>query len=369
MSTEAAWLAGLREAARGRLDPEVDCYVAQGSRDGLSLLEAGPAWRSFRLRPHVLRDVSHVDLAVDLLGRRSAVPWGVAPTTLQRAVHPEGEIAVARACAQDGTVMVVSSNAGSSFAEIGATGVRWWLQAYLPNRRLLAEPMLARAVAAGAEAVVLTVDTAVVATRYGPGRAEVEARHPGLVGTNLDPGLRDGAEGAPVGSEKARDLGPGDIGWLRAVTGLPVVVKGVLRADDARRCVEGGAAAVWVSNHGGRQLDRVVATADALPSVVEAIGGSAQVYVDGGVRDGLDVLTALALGADAVFVGRPVLWALVDGEAGVRRLARELRTQTVEALRLAGCSTPWEAKGLAEAVWPGSRRSDLASPPESPNVP
>ena len=148
-------------------------------------------------------------------------------------------------------------------------------------------------------------------------------------------------------AEKALDLGPHDLDWLRELTGLPVVVKGVLRADDAVRCVQAGASAVWVSNHGGRQLDRAVATAAALPDVAAAVGSRAQVYVDGGVRSGIDVVTALALGADAVFLGRPVMWALVDGEAGVGRLHRELGVQTVEALRLAGCPSAAETRGIA----------------------
>lgn len=339
MSADARWLTGLADRARARLPREVYDYVAQGAREGVTAGEAAWAWHGHRLHPHVLRDVTDVDLSVPLLGRRAGVPWAVAPTTLQGAVHPDGELAVARATAEVDGLMVVSSNAGVTLEELAATGVRWWLQAYLPSDRTLAVPLLQRAVAAGAEAVVLTVDTPVVATKYAAERAAVERRHPDLVGANLE-------LGAP-NAEKALDLGPHDLDWLMEVTGLPVVVKGVLRADDAVRCVQAGVAAVWVSNHGGRQLDRAVATAAALPDVVAAVGGRAQVYVDGGVRSGIDVVTALALGADAVFLGRPVMWALVDGEAGVSRLHRELTTQTVETLRLAGCSTVTDARGIA----------------------
>jgi 4-hydroxymandelate oxidase len=151
---------------------------------------------------------------------------------------------------------------------------------------------------------------------------------------------------AQPGAEKATDLGPEDIAWLRAQTGLPVVVKGVLRGDDALICVEAGAGAVWVSNHGGRQLDRAVSTASALPRVREAVGESVPVYVDGGIRSGLDILTALALGADAVFAGRPPLLALAEGDAGVGRWHAELRAELSEAMCLAGATTPRDTLGL-----------------------
>jgi 4-hydroxymandelate oxidase len=317
-------------------------YLLQGARDSVTAAEATEAWRSVRFHPHVLKDVTEVDASVTLLGRRADVPWGVAPTTLQRAVHPDGELAMARATAAAGSVMVVSSNAGTSFADIGATGVRWWLQAYLPADRTLAEPMLDRAVAAGAEAVVITVDTPVVSTRYVDGSSVWETVDPALVRVNFDPGYDE-----QPGAEKALDLGTHDIGWVAGRTGLPVVVKGVLRADDARRCVQAGAAAVWVSNHGGRQLDRAVATAACLPDIHAALEGGAEVYVDGGVRSGLDVLAALALGADAVFLGRLPLLALVDGETGVAALHRELLLQMVEGLRLAGCRRVADTRSIA----------------------
>ncbi len=342
MSDEAGWLAGLEESARARLPAELFEYVAQGAREGLSAAEATEAWRSVRFRPRVLNDVTDLDLMVSLLGSPSSVPWGVAPTTLQRSVHPEGELAMALATADVGGVMVVSSNAGTPFAEIRSTGVRWWLQLYVPERRDLAEPLLARAVEAGAAAVVLTVDTPVVGTKYVAERAVWDTIDPADLRVNFDPGYD-----ALPGSRKARDLGPGDLAWIAERTGLPVVVKGVLHPDDARRCVDAGAAAVWVSNHGGRQLDRAMTTAAALPAVVDAVRESAQVYVDGGLRSGLDILAALALGADAAFLGRLPLYALVDGEKGVSRMHAELAVQVAEGLRLAGCRTPAEACGLA----------------------
>lgn len=317
-------------------------YILQGAREGVTTGEATAAWRAVRFLPRVLRDVTEVDLAITLLGRPAEVPFAIAPTTLQRAVHPDGEVAMAQAARDAGTVVVVSSNSGSTFAEIGATGARWWLQAYLPQDRALAEPLLERAVLAGAEAVVLTVDTPVVGTKYADGdRVVWDTVDPAQLRVNFDAGYAD----AP-GSHKATDLGPADLRWLGERTGLPVVVKGVLRPDDARRCVEAGAGAVWVSNHGGRQLDRAASTASCLPAVRASVGAGTPVYVDGGIRSGLDVLAALALGADAVFLGRLPLLALVDGRDGVAAALAALRAETLEALRLAGCRSAADTHGI-----------------------
>lgn len=346
---EARWLAGLESQARDRLPAPVFEYLVQGARDGLSAARAADSWRSVRFLPHVLRDVTDVRLDVELLGRPVTVPWGVAPTTLQRAVHPDGELAMARATAAAGGLMVVSSNAGTSFADIGATGVHWWLQAYLPADRTLAEPMLDRAVAAGASAVVLTVDTPVVALKQHAGDAVWDVVDPALLRVNFDPGYDE-----QPGAGKALDLGPHDVDWLAARTGLPVVVKGVLRPDDALRCVQAGARGIWVSNHGGRQLDRAATTVEVLPGVVAAVAGSAEVYVDGGVRNGLDLLAALASGADAVFLGRLPLYALVEGEAGVARMHAEMLRQSAEGLRLAGCRTVADTRGIATASQPNT---------------
>jgi 4-hydroxymandelate oxidase len=338
----APWQHELVRRACDDLPAPLFRYVSQGARDGITTGEAEAAWAAHRFVPHVLRDVTTVDAAVRLLGTGFASPIGVAPTTLQRAVHPDGELAMAQACTDAGSLLVVSSNAGTPFADIGATGVGWWLQAYLPDDRTLAEPMLAAAVGAGALAVVLTVDTPVVGTKYDDGPSVWETIDPRILRVNFGPSYDDSAPG----SEKATDLGPDDIGWLRETTGLPVVVKGVVRPDDARRAIRAGAAAVWVSNHGGRQLDRTVSTAVALPSVVSAVGGEAEIYVDGGVRTGADVLIGLGLGANAVFLGRLPLYALVGGADGVRSLHHELRLELAEAMRLSGCRTVADAPGI-----------------------
>jgi 4-hydroxymandelate oxidase len=324
----------VERAARKALSKEVFRYFAQGSAGGVSAAEAESAWDAYRFVPRVLRDVTHVDATTTLLGTEVGSPFAVAPTTLQRAAHPDGEVAVARAAARSGSLVVVSSNAGSSFEEIGATGAPWWLQMYVTADRAATAPVVERAVAAGARAVVLTADTPVVATKYDAGRRSVwDVVEPGWLRVNV-PG---GGEGP--GLEKATDLGPQDIAWLSHRFDVPVVVKGVLHPQDARRCVEAGAAAVWVSNHGGRQLDRALPTAEALGPVCEEVGQDVEVYVDGGVRRGVHGLAAAALGARGVFLGRPVLYALAaDGEEGVRDLLEELGSELTEALRLCGCT-------------------------------
>lgn len=320
-------VAQLAQQARAILSEEVWRYFSQGAGEGVSAAEAAAGWRSYRFRPHVLRDVSDVDLGTSLLGCPISSPVAIAPTTLQRQAHPAGEVGMAQGVAAASTLLCLSSNAGSTFSDIAATGAPWWLQAYVLADRDRTRRFLDLAVAAGARAVVLTADTPVVGTKREGARSVWDVVPEEHLRANLEPG----------DSAKAADLTPDAIGWLHAATGLPVVVKGVLRADDAVTAVDAGAAAVWVSNHGGRQLDRSVSTATALPEVASAVGSRVEVYVDGGVCDGSDVLTALALGARAVFVGRPALWALTaGGAAGVASLLADYAVELAEALRLAG---------------------------------
>jgi 4-hydroxymandelate oxidase len=287
----------------------------------------------------VLRGGGEPDLTTSLLGTEISSPLAVAPTAMQRAVHPGGEPEMAAGVLAAGTLQVVSSNAGTLFAEIGSGP--WWLQAYLPTDREAMLPVLAAAVAGGASAVVLTTDTPFPGTKYAADAADW---------TGVDLGWWRVNFAHPHPDAWARDLTPADVTWLRERAGVPVVVKGVLRGDDALRCLHAGADAVWVSNHGGRQLDRAVPTAHALREVVAAVGERAEVYVDGGIRSGLDALAALALGARGVFLGRPALYGLaVDGARGVTRVLRDLETELREALELAGCATLDEARDLLVA--------------------
>ena len=332
------WLDQVESLAKDVLPEPVFRYVAEGARDEITLGEAVAAWQSIRVAPRVLRDVRHVETSTDLLGTTYDLPLGIAPMTLQRAADPDGEVAMARAAAAAGVPMVVSSNAGSTFADIGATGAAWWLQIYLPVERQDAMPILEAAVAAGGSAVVLTADTPAVGTRYPSheGAHVWDMADPTWLNANVPAtsGL------APEDRSRAMDLGPADVAWLAETTKLPVVVKGVLRADDAKDCADAGASAVWVSNHGGRQLDQVLATAGCVSDVRAAVPDGVQVYVDGGVRSGLHVMLAVGLGADAAFVGRPMFHALAAGGAdGAQRALEELGLELVESMRLAGCPT------------------------------
>lgn len=336
-----------REAdARGLLPTDVFDYVATGAGDETTVTANREAWRDWWLRPRVLRDVADVDLTTTLLGTEVTSPVLVAPTGYQGQVHREGEVASARAAAGAGALFVLSTRASCRLEDVAAVAGPWWLQVYVLRDRGITDEVVRRSAEAGARALVLTGDTPVVSSRtrrggFDPYRAATMAR-------DLT-GVRDVAA-----YEQAPDVTYAEIARLREVSGgLPVVVKGVLRADDARACLDAGAAAVWVSNHGGRQLDGVVPTARALPEVVDAVAGDAEVYVDGGVRHGRDVLRALALGARGVGLGRGVLWALaVDGSHGVAELLAAFNADLTVALSLAGARSPADVtRDLVTAVW------------------
>lgn len=331
------WIDTLEGAAAEKLPEAVHRYFRQGSAGGVSVGEATSAWSAYRFRPHVLNDVSTVDLSTTVLGTPVDAPILVAPSTMQRLADPDGELAMARGVGAARSVLGVSSNAGTTFAELGGTGVPWWLQIYILQNRDLTRRMLDAAVEAGARAIVLTVDTPVVGRKEDEGETVWDVAQPGQFLANLPDG-----DWTDDDLAKADDLNPDVIGWLAERTGLPVVVKGVLRGDDAKRCADAGAAGIIVSNHGGRQLDGSIPTAQALPEVAEAVAGSnLEVYVDGGIRRGEHVLAALALGARAVFVGRPALWSLTVGSSdGVTRLLTDLATELDHTLRLIGVSTP-----------------------------
>ncbi len=330
------WIDTLQHEAERALAPEVADYYRVGAGAGISVAEAPAAWDAVRFRPHVLRDVTTVSTRVSVLGTDLASPVLVASSTLQMQAHPDGEVAMAAGTREAGSLLVVSSNAGRTFADVGRAGSPWWVQAYVLADRDLTGEMLDAAVAAGARAVVLTVDTPVVGTKRWQG-ADVWDVVP--VEHTMGNWARTGGRRDP--NAKARDLTVADIAWTAQRCGVPVVVKGVLRGDDARAAVDAGAAGVIVSNHGGRQLDQAVPTAVALPEVADALAGTgAFVGVDGGIRSGAGVLAALCLGAHAVFLGRPALWALtVGGPAGVTRLIGDLTAELAEGMTLCGATS------------------------------
>jgi 4-hydroxymandelate oxidase len=339
--------ADLQRRARKLLPPEVYDYYAGGSGSERTLRANQKAWRRVWLAPRVLRDVSAVSTATSMLGTPVATPVGVAPTGFARLAHPDGELAVAAGAARAGALYVLSARSTSRIEDVGQVmgdgGGSWWFQVYVLRDRDLTASLVRRAGAAGATALVLTADTPVVGRKRRDASSGVVRAEDLLV--NLGP-LADLSA-----AEQASDLTFADIGWLAEISGLPVVVKGVLRADDAAACTAHGAAAVIVSNHGGRQLDGAIPAATALPQVVAALSvdpaAVRPAYADGGIRTGDDVLAALALGARAVFVGRPVLWALACGGAdGVGELLTALTAGLAHSMALAGAASPDEIAAL-----------------------
>jgi 4-hydroxymandelate oxidase len=322
----------LRTRAAEVLDPAVLDYYDGFAGTAQSAGEATAAWRAHRLRPRVLVDVAQVDTSVVVGGVRLDLPVLVAPAALHGLAHPEAERAVVAACVAAGSLPVISARASLPLEEMELPAGRWWQQLYVLRDRGITRELAARSRDLGAAALVVTGDAPVLARRrVGRGSLPQDA-------LRVSPGVRALQRGDDLGAgEQAPDATLQDAVDLAAATGLPFWVKGVLRADDARRAVEAGAAGVIVSNHGGRQLDGAVATAVALPEVADAVGGRAEVLVDGGIRSGRDVFTALALGATAVCVARPALWALATGgRDGVHDLLAGLQEDLVEQLRLCG---------------------------------
>ncbi|MDO7869665.1 alpha-hydroxy-acid oxidizing protein [Nocardioides jiangxiensis] len=340
------WQDDVLARAEERLPRSVWRYVMATAGEGLTDRENAAAWRRVRLVPRVLRDVRSLELGVHLHGDDYRLPFGIAPTSLQRAADPEGELAMARAAAAAGVPHVVSSNAGHRFADIAAAGGPWWLQAYVTADRDDCLPMLEAAVAAGARAVVLTADLPFPGTKHDVGDDDFADVDLSWHRANYDGRARRTQRG-----EWAADLSAADIAWLGEQTGLPVVVKGVLHPVDAELCVDAGASAVWVSNHGGRQLDRAATTAALLPAVARCISGRVPLYVDGGVRGGADVLSALSLGADAVFLGRlPLLGLAAGGEELLRRILQTIESELSEYMRLAGARNTAETRDLSAEI-------------------
>jgi 4-hydroxymandelate oxidase len=334
----------LEAAARARLPQTVFDYISGGSDDESTLRANVTAWEQMELWPHVLRDVGRVSTQTTVLGRPVTTPVVFSPTAMQRLMHPEGELATARAAARVGTVFIVSMTSTTSLETIAAEipEGRRWLQLYMQTDRGLTRELCRRAASAGYEALCVTVDAPVV-SRLRRFEGGVFAVPPDLPLPNLDvaePGREDRVLGTLVAGFDA-SVTFDDLSSFREWSGLPVVVKGVVRGDDARRCIDSGASAVSVSNHGGRQLGHCVATARALPWVVDAVDGRGEVYVDGGIRSGTDIVKALALGAQAVLVGRPILWGLASGgEEGAHAVIDELTDQFARALAFCGASHP-----------------------------
>jgi 4-hydroxymandelate oxidase len=334
-----ATLAELERAAEAAMTHQAWDYIAHGAGDEVTMRANVEAWHRWSLRPSVLRDMSDVRPHTSVLGVPVSAPVLVAPTAMHRFVCDEGERATARAAARAGVVYVVSMAATTSLEDIAASApsAPRWAQMYMLRDRGRTRALAERARAAGYLAIVASVDGAAVPRRSRlPGGALVPPdwfRFPNLASPN-DP---DSSDLMAMVSDFDPSVTFDDLSLFAEWSGLPIVVKSVMRGDDARRCLDAGASGIAVSNHGGRTLDGVAATAEVLPDVVDAVGGRAEVYVDGGVRSGVDVLRALCLGARAVMVGRPVLWGLaVGGEEGAVRVITHLTDELVRAMALCG---------------------------------
>jgi 4-hydroxymandelate oxidase len=332
-------LLDLEALAEERLEPAAFAYYAGGAADEVTLRDNPAAWTRHRLRPRVLVDVSTVDPTTTVLGTPVAMPVGVAPTALHGLAREEAELATARAAARAGVLFCLSSLASRPMEDLAEVDGPRWYQLYAHADRGITADLVARAAASGFRAVAVTVDLPVF------GRRERELRsgfaQPSAAGYgNFARYARDGDVAAVTAGLHTSLLAWDDLAWLREVSDLPLVVKGVLTGEDARLAVEHEVAGVWVSNHGGRQLDRTPASADVLEEVAQAVAGGAEVYVDGGIRRGTDVLAARALGATAAFVGRPVLYALAaGGEEGVAEALGVLRAELENAMALLGTPT------------------------------
>jgi isopentenyl diphosphate isomerase/L-lactate dehydrogenase-like FMN-dependent dehydrogenase len=326
--------------AAERLETGAHGYYAGGAGDELTLRDNVEAYRRWQLRPRVLVDVAGCTTATTVLGQEVSMPLLVAPVAFQRVAHPDGEVAMARAAKDVGTIMCLSTMATSTPEQVAEVGGPRWFQLYVFRDAGLTADLVARAKDAGFTALVLTVDTPVL------GRRERDFR----TGFTIPPEItiaplrQGGLTPAEAFGLMSQSVSWKDIERLASASGLPVLVKGIVTAEDAQLACEHGAAGVVVSNHGGRQLDGVSATIDALPEVVEAVDDRVEVLIDGGIRRGADVVKALALGARAALVGRPTLWGLAcDGEAGARHVLELLRDEIMLALKLVGCASPEDA--------------------------
>jgi len=335
-------LDALERNAQLAMRPESWVFCDTGADDEITVRDNVAAWRKLKLRPRVLRDIVEIDTGVTLLGARLNTPLVVAPTGRHHLFHAEGERATARGSAAAGALYVMSTSGATLIEDVAKErgDAPQWFQLYMQPDREATGALLDRCVKAGFKALVLTVDQPV------PGWSPRAARTPVIA----SPDVRSvNMIGQPIArtaydpDRKGLAMFPtnfGDLQWLVKRCALPVVVKGVLRRDDARRCVDCGVKGIMVSNHGGRHLDTTVTTAEVLSEIVEAVGNTAEVYVDGGIRRGTDVVKALALGARAVLLGRPPLWGLsVAGADGVRAVMEHMHGEMVRAMRLCGAAS------------------------------
>jgi 4-hydroxymandelate oxidase len=341
-------LSELEMKARQLLPQTAYDYYAGGANDEITLRENRVAYERMTLLPRMLVDVSERHMNTTALGEPVSMPILIAPTAFQGLAHPEGEVATAKAAGAAETLMTLSTLSTFSIEEVMAVASGpVWFQLYVFKDRAISASLVKRAEVAGCKAIVFTVDVPLLGRRERDFRNQFKLPDDHSVKNLLPAGLQkspDGTAGSELTSYIVSLFDPAltwkHIEWLAGITKLPVLVKGILRSDDALLAVKHGASGVIVSNHGARQLDTAPATISVLPEIVDAVGGKVEVYVDGGIRRGTDVLKAIACGARAVFIGRPVLWGLACGaETGVRHILEMMRQEFDLAMALSGCPT------------------------------
>lgn len=345
MDAHVVTLADIQRLAEANLDKATRCYIGSGSDREQTLRENIDAFSRLRFRPRVLVDVSKVKTTTTVLGRSISFPVGLSPSATHCIAHPVGEIGTAQVAQDAGVLMILSAMSTVSLEDVrkSAPNCLLWQQTYFFRNRSLTESVVKRAASSGYEAIVVTVDSPVSGKKVSRIKNNLQLKE-GLSFANLErssPGTAftfDTRSEDFVGKVFSPSVTWEDIRWLRGITQLPIVVKGILTAEAAREALVHGAAAIIVSNHGGRQLDGDPATIEALPEVVAAVGDQIEVYLDGGVRNGTDVAKALCLGARVVFIGRPVLWGLAyKGKEGVEKVLEILREEFERTIKLLGC--------------------------------
>lgn len=319
--------------AEERMNPIYWDYFAGGSDDEVTVRTNQSSFGHIRLRPRVLIDVNHCDTSTSVLGTTVSMPILAAPSAFHGMAHPDGECATVRGVGAAGTLMIAATDSSRSLEEIAqAASAPLWFQLYLYPTREIAGGLVRRAEEAGYRAIVLTVDMPALGNRERDRRNQMTIPPPPLTRANF--------AGIETQGHAWRSVTWDDVVWLRTITSLPIILKGVLSAEDALLALEYGVSAIIVSNHGGRQLDGCVTSIEVLPEIVEAVAGRCEIYVDGGIRRGTDVLKALALGARAVLVARPILWGLsVEGARGVQGVLEILHEELERAMALTGCPT------------------------------
>jgi isopentenyl diphosphate isomerase/L-lactate dehydrogenase-like FMN-dependent dehydrogenase len=321
--------------ARECMEPAIWDYYQGGSEDEVTLRANRTAFENIRFRPRMLRNVNPIDIRTTILEIPVTMPILIAPTALHCLAHAEGECATAQAASDAGTLMVASTFATRSLEEIAnASNASLWLQLYIYRGSQVTETLIQRAEHAGYQAIVLTVDAPQL------GRRERDIRNAFTLPSSIRIANFDRRDENETYLPAPAMVIWETVDWLRSITSLPIVLKGILTAEDALLAVAHNIDGIIVSNHGGRQLDGAIASIEALPEIAQAVSGQCEIYLDGGIRRGTDVLKALALGARAVLVGRPILWGLaVNGQEGVQHVLELLRAELTLAMTLSGCQT------------------------------